>query len=70
MTKSEAKKIIAVNIAFWLVAMLIHPVLRMLPTSSGTPPKIFEVLAPLLFLMLAAGSTDLLRAAIGKPKDD
>ena len=69
MTKSEAKKTIAVNIAFWLVAMLVHPVIRMLPTRSGSPPKIFELLVPLLFIMLAAGSTYLLKAAIGKTKD-
>lgn len=66
MTASEAKKIIAVNLAFWIVAMLLHPVIRMLPTSSGSPPKIFELLVPLLFIMLAGGSTYLLKSAIGK----
>ncbi len=70
MKSSEAKKIIAVNIAFWMVAMLVHPVIRMLPTGSGSPPKIFELLVPLLFIMLAGGSTYLLKAAIGKTKDD
>ena len=70
MKKSEAKKTLAVNIAFWFVAMLIHPVIRMLPTGSGSPPKIFELLVPLIFLLLAVGSTYLLRVAIGKTQDD
>ena len=70
MTTSEARKTIAVNIAFWIVAMLANPVVRMLPTESGSPPKIFELLVPLFFIMLAGGSTYLLKAAIGKPKDE
>ncbi len=70
MTTSEARKTLAVNIAFWVVAMLVHPVVRILPTGSGSPPKIFELLVPLFFIMLAGGSTYLLKAAIGKTKDD
>lgn len=69
MTASEAKKTITVNLAFWVVATLIHPAIRLLPTESGSPPKIFELLIPLLFLMLAGGSTYLLKAAIGKTKN-
>jgi len=70
MTPSEAKKIIAVNLAFWLVALLIHPIIRLLPTSSASPPKIFELLVPLFFILLAAGSTYLMKAAIGKTKGE
>ena len=40
------------------------------PTGSGSPPKIFEMVIPVFFIMLAGGSTDLLKAAIGEPKDD
>ncbi len=50
--------------------MLLHPLIRMLPTESGSPPKIFEFLIPVFFIMLAAGSTYLLKAAMGKPKSD
>jgi hypothetical protein len=50
--------------------MLLHPLIQMLPTGSGSPPKIFEFLISVFFIMLAGGSTYLLRAAIGKPKDD
>lgn len=70
MNSTEAKKTIAVNLAFWLTAMLIHPIIRLLPTGSGSPPKIFELLVPLFFLMLAGCSTFLLKTAIGKTKDD
>ena len=70
MNKAQARKTLVVNIAFWLVAMLVHPVICMLPTGSGSPPKIYELLEPLFFIMLAAGSTYLLKSAIGKTKDD
>ena len=70
MNKAQAKKIILVNLAFWFVAMLLHPLIRLLPTGSGSRPKIFEMLIPVCFIMLAGDSTYLLKAAIGKPKDD
>jgi hypothetical protein len=70
MNKAQANKIILVNLAFWFVAMLLHPITRSLPTGSGNPPKFFEFLIPLIFIMLAGGSTYLLKAAIGRPKDD
>lgn len=70
MNKAQARKVVVVNLAFWLVAMLLHPVTRLLPTASGSPPKIFELLIPMLFILLAGGSTYLLTSAIGKPRDD
>jgi uncharacterized membrane protein (DUF4010 family) len=50
--------------------MVLHPVSEMLPTGAGSPPKIFEVLIPVIFILLAGGSTYLLKAAMGRPKDD
>ncbi|HQW30636.1 MAG TPA: hypothetical protein PK529_15695 [Verrucomicrobiales bacterium] len=70
MNKVQANKVVIVNLAFWFVAMVLHPLIRILPTGSGSPPKIFEFLIPVFFVMLAGGSTYLLKAAIGKPKDD
>ena len=70
MKTSEKKKLITVNLAVWAVAILAHPVVKMFPTSSGSPPKIFELLIPLFFMMLAGVSTYLLSAGIGKPKDE
>ena len=70
MNKAQALKIVIVNLAFWFVAMLLHPLIRMLPTASGSPPKIFEFLIPVFFIMLAGCSTYLLKSAIGKTKED
>lgn len=70
MNKAQANKIVLVNLAFWFVAMLLHPLIQMLPKGSASPPKIFEFLIPVFFIMLTGGSTYLLKAAIGKPKDD
>lgn len=69
MSKAQAKKIITVNLALWIVAVLLHPLVRILPTGSGSPPKIFELLIPIFFIMLAGASTYLLKAAIGTPKE-
>ena len=55
--------------AFWGVAMLVNPVIRLLPTSSGEPAKIFELLVPLFLMMLAGGSTYLMKSAIGTVKE-
>lgn len=69
MKTPEKKKLILVNLAYWIVATLVHPIAAILPTASGNPPKIFSLLIPLFFLMLAAASTYLLNTAIGKTED-
>lgn len=63
---SDKKKLIMVNAALWIVAMLLRPIAQILPTGSGNPPKILELLIPLFFLMLAGASTYLLNQAAGK----
>jgi len=70
MKTSEKKKLITINLAVWIVAMLTHPLVQMLPTGSGSPPKIFSLLIPIFFMMLAGVSTYLLSAGIGKPQDE
>ena len=70
MKTSEKKKLIAVNLAVWTVAILTHPLVALLPTGSGRPPKIFELLIPIFFMALAGVSTYLLSAGIGKPHDE
>ena len=69
MKTAEKKKLIMVNLAVWIVAMLTHPLAQMLPTGSGSPPKIFTLLIPIFFMMLAGVSTYLLSVGIGKPQD-
>ena len=70
MKTSEKQKLIAVNLAVWAVAILTHPLVQMLPTSSGSPPKFFSFLIPIFFMSLACVSTYLLSAGIGRPKDE
>ncbi|MBI5802794.1 MAG: hypothetical protein HZA92_18985 [Verrucomicrobia bacterium] len=69
MKKSEKTKLIITNVAVWTVATLTHPIVQMLPTGTGSPPKIFSLLIPIFFMMLAGVSTYLLSAGIGKPND-
>jgi hypothetical protein len=57
MKTSEKKKLITINLAVWIIAMLTHPLIQMLPTGSGTPPKIFSLLIPIFFMMLAGVSS-------------
>lgn len=64
MTKSQANKLVLVNLALWGFALVLRPLIQLLPTGSGQPPKIFELLVPLLFILLAGGSTYLLKSAI------
>lgn len=58
-----------INLAVWAVAILTHPILQLLPTSSGSPPKIFSLLIPLFFMALAGVSTYLVSERIGKTED-
>lgn len=70
MKTSEKKKLIMVNLAVWIVATLTHPIAQMLPTGSGSPPKIYSLLIPIFFMMLAGLSTYLLSTGIGKTQGE
>ena len=70
MTNAQAKKLIVLNLVVWMLAIVVPALLRMLPTASGNPPKIYDVLIPLFSLALAGVSTYLLKAAIGKTQGD
>lgn len=58
------KNSIIVNLCFWLASIGFPIVARSLPTGSGAPPKIYELLIPLIQILLACGSTFLLSKAI------
>jgi len=64
MNDSAEKMTVLVNLAYWLVAILVNPVIQMLPSGSGTSPKFFGFLVPVLMIGLALGSTLLLKGAI------
>ena len=62
------RNILLLNLAFWAVAIAFPYLIRLLPTGSGGPPKIYEVLVPLIQLMLAVGATYHVSTALGSSK--
>ncbi len=68
MAKSS-KNVLAVNVFYWVVAALLHPLSNLLPTGSGEVPKVFSLLIPLAFVGLAYGSTTMMSLALNQPKD-
>ena len=64
---SSKKSVLVVNVLFWMVAALLHPLAGLLPAANGEPPKIFELLIPILFVLLAFGSTAMMARALAKP---
>lgn len=70
-TMNEAptkRNILLLNLAFWAVAIAFPYFIRLLPTASGSPPKIYEVLVPLIQIMLAVGATYHVATALGTSK--
>ena len=61
---SSKKSFLVVNVLFWVVAVLLHPLANLLPAGSGETPKIFSLLIPLMFIGLAFGSTYLMWRAM------
>ena len=59
MAKSQ-KNVLTVNVLFWVVAAMLHPLASLLPTGSGEMPKVLSLLIPLAFLGLAFGSTTMM----------
>lgn len=64
---ASRKQVLIVNVLFWVVAGLLQPLANLLPGESGEPPKIFSLLIPLLFVMLAFGSTAMMARALAEP---
>ena len=66
MQNTNSKRLITGNIVLWLFAALVYPVSHWIPTGSGSPPKIFEVLIPVIVIMMGLASTSFLRVALRK----
>ena len=64
---ASKKNVLAVNVLFWVVAALLHPLASLLPTESGETPKVFSLLIPILFVLLAFGSTAMVARALAEP---
>ena len=63
MSKNK-RNLLITNVMFWVVGALLHPVSQIVPTGSGDTPKIFSLLIPIMFMLLAFGSTSMLSRAI------
>jgi hypothetical protein len=63
------KNLLVVNVLYWVVAAMLHPLASLAPTSSGETPKIFSLLIPILFLILAFGSTYMMACASQPQKE-
>jgi hypothetical protein len=61
----QKTNLLVTNVLFWFVAALLHPLAGLISTESGGPPRVFSLLIPLLFLLLAGGSTLLVARAGG-----
>ena len=64
---ASKKNVLIVNVLFWIVAALLHPLASLLPTGSGETPKVFSLLIPMLFVLLAFGSTAMVARALAEP---
>ncbi len=63
---STKRRVLVVNVLYWIVAGLVHPVAGLLTSSSGDTPKFFSLLIPLMFVGLAFGSTWMVSRALSE----
>ena len=65
---ASKKNVLVVNVLFWIVAALLHPLASLATTESGETPKVFSLLIPIFFLLLAFGSTAMMARALADPR--
>jgi hypothetical protein len=65
----STRSVLVVNVLFWVVGAMLHPLASLIPTGSGEPPKVFSLLIPIVFLLLGFGSTAMIARALGQQKD-
>ncbi len=70
MDQPHSTALVSRNWIVWLLAAFAYPVAHWLPTSTGHPPKIFDVLVPVFIMGLGYVSHSILSAALKKPKGD
>lgn len=63
MSESGLKAALVRNIGFWIVAALAYPIAHWIPTATGHPPRIFDVLVPVFVLGVGLASNAALGAA-------
>jgi len=70
MSEDGSKAVLVRNFGFWIAAAVLYPIAHWLPTASGQPPRIFDVLVPVLVLGLGLASNALLGAAFKSGRRD
>lgn len=66
MSPESARRLLVRNFVFWMVAAVLYPIAHWIPTGSGMPPKIYEVLVPVMVFGLGLASNAMWGAAIKK----
>ncbi|MCA9055313.1 MAG: hypothetical protein KDA75_15840, partial [Planctomycetaceae bacterium] len=57
------------NYALWIIAALLYPVAHWIPTSTGAPPRIFDILVPIMVIAMGQVSSSMLSAALSKAQN-
>jgi hypothetical protein len=70
MNDANSKTLKIRNFAFWIVAAVLYPIAHWIPTASGHPPRIFDVLIPILVLGLGLASNSMLDSAAKNGHDE
>jgi hypothetical protein len=67
MKKADKKKLLVINGLYWIAAIVVPPLLHLIPTSH--PPKILPLLINLFLFTLAGLSTYMWNQVLGQPTD-
>ena len=63
MNETGLKALLVRNFGFWIAAAVLYPIAHWIPTASGQPPRIYDVLVPIFVLGLGLVSNLFLAAA-------
>ncbi len=63
MKDNRARTMLVRNFGFWIVAAVLYPIAHWIPTATGHPLRIFDVLVPILVLGLGLASNAVLGAS-------
>ena len=64
MSTATERTLIIRNYVLWIIAAVIYPIAHWIPTSSGAPPRIFDILVPIMVIALGQVSTSILSGAL------
>lgn len=70
MHQPKSNTLVSRNWIVWLIAALVYPVAHWIPTSTGHPPKIFDVLVPVFIMGIGYVSHSILSSALKYSKGE